>query len=281
MWIQTSLTKSPWIGLLLALLGVVLPGQAYADELVTLETRPGVQLKVMVMLPPATPKGVLIAYAGGNGTLGLDTLFGQPVIGNKDYAQAFVVRNRDKFVQAGYALLLPDAPSDRKTLNYMYRLGPQQVDDAIPLIDFARQRFGMAPWLLGTSASALTVGSLGGHPDLALGGIVLISSVTAVPSDYGVYRTHPEGTASTPLGAVRVPALVVAHQDDACELSPPADSAKLMARLSAAPRKAERLITGGDNPRSGPCFALSPHGFLGVEGEVEQAIFDFIEKPGT
>lgn len=272
--------SSRWVAVVLGAF-LALSRVASANELVTLDTRPGVQMKVLVLLPDVKPKGVLIAYAGGDGTLGLTTRLGAPSIGNSDYAQGFLIRNREAFVKAGYVLLLPDVHSDRDKLNYIYRLGVHQVDDASAVVDFAKDRFGVAPWLMGISASSMTVASLGASPDLSVGGIVLMASVTTMPSSYGAYRTHPEGTASTKLSAVKVPALVLAHRDDACELSPPAGSAKLMERLTGAPRKAERTFSGGSSPRSGPCFALSPHGFLGIEGEVERAVIDFIEKPGS
>lgn len=266
-----------WIGFALVLLPLSLPVRA--DELVTLEPRPGVQLQVLVATPDAEPKGVLVIYAGGVGTLALGSRLGQPFIGK--YQQVFLVRNRERFVQAGYAVLLPDVPSDRDRLNYLYRLGPLQVDDAVAVLDFARQRFGKVPWVLGTSASSMTVASLGATPDLGIAGVVLSSSVTAVPANAGAYASHPEGTASVRLDAVRVPVLVLAHQDDACELSPATDSAKIMERLTASPRKLARIFTGGSAPQSQACFPLSPHGFFGIEGEVEQAILDFIERPGS
>lgn len=252
--------------------------ETLADELWTLPTRPGVELKVLVLEPEAPPKGVLIAYVGGEGTLGLDTLWGKPVIGNTRYEKGFLVRNRHRFVRAGYVVLLPDVPSDRKTMNYIYRLGTEQVNDALPLIDLARQRYGKAPWLLGTSASSMTVGNVASSPDAAIGGIVLSASVTTMPASYGAYRTHPEGTASTRLQEVRVPALVLAHREDGCELSPSTDTSKLTARLSASQRKAEHLFSGGTPAQSAPCMALSPHGFYGIEEQVEQTILDFIEN---
>lgn len=269
-----------WIGLVVALL-LSWSAPVQATELIILESRPGVQLKILVLQPESKPKGVIVAYPGGEGTLGLDTQFGRPIVGNKSYAEGFLIRNRDQFVKAGYALLLPDVPSDRQKLDYLYRLGENQIDDAIAVMDYAQKRFGVAPWMIGISASSMTVASLAANPHMSLGGIVLMASVTTMPSSYGAYRTHPEGTASTRLAEIKVPALVVTHRDDACELSPPADSAKIIGRMIASPRKAERVFEGGSRPRSGPCFALSPHGFLGIEGEVEQAIFDFIEKPGS
>lgn len=95
------------------------------------------------------------------------------------------------------------------------------------------------------------------------------------------HASHPEGTASTALHAVKVPALVLAHQDDGCALSPPADSAKLMERLTNSPRKLARTFAGGSAPQPKSCFPLAPHGFFGIESEVEQAILDFIEQPNT
>ena len=274
---MTSLMR--WLGCMGLLMGF--SGALWADELLTIPTRPGVELKVLLLEPETPPKDVLIAYVGGDGTLGLSTFFGKPVIGNASYEQGFLVRNRQQFVKAGYAVLLPDVPSDRKTMNYIYRLSQQQVDDALPLIELARQRYGKDPWLLGTSASSMTVGNLASSPDAAIAGIVLTASVTTMPSSYGAYRTHPEGTASTKLQDVKVPALVLAHEQDACELSPPVDTAKLMERLTASTRKAERLFTGGFPPKSGACLALSPHGFYGIEEQVEQTIFGFIEKTGS
>jgi len=268
------------VGLIVALL-LCWSAHVRAEELITLEPRPGVQLKILVLQPESKPKGVIVAYPGGEGTLRLDTQFGRPIVGNSSYAQGFLIRNRDQFVKAGYALLLPDVPSDRQKLDYLYRLGEDQIDDAIAVVDYAQKRFGIAPWMIGISASSMTVASLAANPQMTLGGIVLMASVTAMPPSYSAYRTHPEGTASAQLAEIKVPALVITHRDDACELSPPADSAKIVGRMTGSPRKAERVFEGGSRPRSGPCFALSPHGFFGIEGEVEQAIFHFIEKPGS
>lgn len=277
MWVLIWLRRGARMAAVLATMLLLWPVQA--DELITLETRPGVQLKALLMTPEAQPKGVLIIYAGGSGTLALGSRFGQPFVGT--YKDVFLIRNRQRFVEAGYAVFLPDVPSDREQLNYLYRLSSLQVDDAQAVIDFVRKRFDQAPWILGTSASSLSVAHIASQADFDLAGIVLSASVTAVPSNARAYASHPEGTASTALHAVRVPALVLADQDDGCDLSPPADSAKLMERLVNSPRKRARTFTGGSAPQSKPCFPLAPHGFFGIESEVEQAILEFIEQQGS
>jgi hypothetical protein len=41
------------------------------------------------------------------------------------------------------------------------------------------------------------------------------------------------------------------------------------------------LFDGGDPPRSGPCQALSEHGFLGIEDRVVDAIAGWMRARGN
>lgn len=108
-------------------------------------------------------------------------------------------------------------------------------------------------------------------------GVVVTSSVTRSAKNWDIYRSHPLGVLSMELEEIKVPTLVVSHRDDQCRLTPASDSPKLVKRLSNA-RKAEVIyFEGGDPPRSGPCEALSAHGFLGIENKVVEAIADFIK----
>jgi hypothetical protein len=114
-----------------------------ASELATLEPRPGVKLKIMVLEPDTKPKGVLVLYAGGVGTLSLGSTFGKPYIGDQSYAQNFLVRVRDSFVDSGFVVALPDVPSDRQKLDYVYRLGDEQTQDIQAVVSHFRDRYGV------------------------------------------------------------------------------------------------------------------------------------------
>lgn len=248
-----------------------------ASEMVSLEVRQGVTQKLMVLEPTASPRGVIVLYAGGHGTLDLGSFFGKPVVGNTSYAQNFLVRVRDKFVDNGFVTVLPDVPGDRKTMDYRYRLGSEQITDAKALLSYLRNRYAAAPiWLTGTSASSLSVAHIASQLPDAIDGVILTASVTRVPSNYGVYANFPQGTASANLHAVKVPVLVLSNSEDACYLSPPADSETIRSRLSNAVRVEVKYLSGGDPPRSDPCNALSRHGFLGVEADAVDSMLQFM-----
>jgi hypothetical protein len=70
-----------------------------------------------------------------------------------------------------------------------------------------------------------------------------------------------------PLGKLRIPVLVVHHEQDGCSLCSFGDIPALMDRLSRAPKKQLLSFKGGEN-RGDPCEALAYHGFNGLEREV-------------
>ncbi len=100
------------------------------------------------------------------------------------------------------------------------------------------------------------------HGEIA--GAVFTSSLTRP----GAQAEMSDTVFGAPLAAINVPALVVAHQDDGCRLTPPADAEQIRAALSASPRREVMRFSGGAPPRSQPCEALSQHGYLGIEADV-------------
>lgn len=248
-----------------------------SNELAKVEVRPGVSMKVMILEPDTKPKGVFVLYAGGQGTLELGSFFGKPTIGNTSYANNFLVRVREKFVDHGYVAALLDVPSDRMKLDYRYRLGDEQVIDAKSIVAYLSKRYESPIWLVGTSASSMSVAHAASNLADQISGIVLTASVTRVPSNYAVYSRFPDGTASTNLSALRIPVLIISNTDDGCNLSPSADSEIIKSKLADSPRVEVKLFSGGDTPRSEPCDALSRHGFLGIENAVVASILEFVD----
>jgi hypothetical protein len=68
------------------------------------------------------------------------------------------------------------------------------------------------------------------------------------------------------------------HVNDACKVSPPGNADVIARHMTGSPRVAVQMISGGDEPRSPPCEALSYHGYLGVEDKAVAAIAAFILK---
>lgn len=70
-----------------------------------------------------------------------------------------------------------------------------------------------------------------------------------------------------PLGKLRIPVLVVHHEQDGCRHCAFSDVPGLMEKLSGAPRKQLLSFRGGEN-RGDPCEAFAYHGFNALEREV-------------
>jgi hypothetical protein len=69
------------------------------------------------------------------------------------------------------------------------------------------------------------------------------------------------------LSKLRIPVLVVHHEQDNCPLCPFGDTVTLMEKLSDAPRKQLLSFRGGEN-RGDPCEVWAYHGFNGIEADV-------------
>ena len=262
-----------------ALLGGLLVGPALAQlrtEVVTVDVRPGVTLKYLEIRGSEAPKATAILFAGGSGVLDL-----QPSgkIGT-DLSLNFLIRSRELFARQGLAVAALDVASDRRGgLNGDIRLSAQHAQDVARVIGVLKKRIAAPVWLVGTSSGTLSAAGVAARlaqseprPD----GVVLTSTQSTL-----VQGLCGRTVYFAQLDAIRVPVLAVAHRNDGCPCSPgsAAAGAKLMAALSRAPAKEHRMFTGGDPPRSkGPCLALAPHGFFGIEGEVVTAIAAWIGK---
>jgi hypothetical protein len=70
-----------------------------------------------------------------------------------------------------------------------------------------------------------------------------------------------------PLGKIRVPVLVVHHEEDGCSHCAFSEVPALMTKLKNAPRSHVLSFKGGSN-KGDPCEAFAYHGFNGIESEV-------------
>jgi hypothetical protein len=220
------------------------------------------------------PKATAILFAGGNGVLDL-----QPSgkIGT-DLSLNFLIRSRELFARAGLAVAALDVASDRRSgLNGDIRLSAQHAQDVGRVIAVAKKRIAAPVWLVGTSAG--TISAVGAAARLAQSevradGVVLTSTLSTL-----VRGLCGRTVYFAQLSAIRVPVIAISHRDDGCPCSPGSAEAgaKLMAAVSRAPAKEHRIFTGGDPPLSkSPCLARTPHGFLGIEGEIVRAISAWI-----
>ena len=227
---------------------------AGAEEIVELPVRAGVvQPYLLSFDPDRKHETVAVLFAGGDGYIGLRE-YGVRIGTN------FLVRSRGLFLKNGIATAIVDSPSDQRGMTDGFRSSKEHVDDIAAIVDDVRKRLPRVKvFLVGTSRGTVSAGYAGAALSDRIDGVVLTASL------FNASRGGA-GLSDFDFGTVRVPMLLVHHRLDGCTFTP----------YSAAARLAERFplvsVNGGDPPRSGPCDALSYHGFLGREQVVVEAI---------
>ena len=244
---------------------------ALAEELVSLPSdRSDVTLKLLV-LPAEKPVASVVLFAGGHGALRLEGSAKEPSIG---WGKGnFLVRTREDFARAGLLVAVVDAPSDRSGSMGMlggFRASADHARDVEQVVAYLKQRANVPVWLVGTSRGTESAANAAIRAS-GVAGLVLTSTLSR-PNKQGVE------VLAMKLEDIRVPTLIVAHQDDDCEHTPPADAERIAKRLANAPRVEVKMLRGGKPPKSTPCEAYAAHGFFGIEQEAVDTIVQFIKS---
>jgi hypothetical protein len=249
------------------LIGVsVSPGSSdVAQRVVDVPTRPGVTQRFVLLTSPQ-PKATVVLFAGGHGGLQI-TDDGQFRWG----AGNFLVRSRQLFADQTLAVAIVDAPSDRQNHPFLsgFRQTREHAADIKAVIAWLREHVQVPVWLIGTSrgtqSAAFLATQLTGRdgPD----GLVLTSTIL----------TDNRGRAvpAMDLDKLRIPVLVVHHEQDGCSLCLFRDLPPLMRKLDAVPKKELITFTRGES-RGDPCEAFAYHGYNGIEREVVARIAGWI-----
>ena len=232
------------------------------SKVVDIPTRPGVTQR-FVYIAPASPKGSVILMAGGHG--GLQIFPGGSFRWGGDN---FLVRTRQYFANAGFAVAVIDAPSDRLSAPFLtgFRQTPEHAADVKAVIAWLRLQVPGPVWLAGTSRGTQSAAYIATELNPAQGGpdgVVLTSSIMTGQ----IGRAVP----SLPLEQIIVPVLVVHHEQDGCRLCSISAMPSLMNKLDKNPKAELMTFTGGQNAGD-PCEAMAYHGFNGQEAEVVDKI---------
>lgn len=173
------------------------------------------------------------------------------------------MRTRQLFVEQGLLVAVVDAPSDRQSPPYLsgFRQRPEHAADIKTVIAWVREQAKVPVWLVGTSRGTQSAAFVATELNGPEGPDGLVLSSTILSDDKG--RPVPV----MPLGKLRIPVLVVHHEQDGCSHCSFNDVPSLMEKLSSVPRKQLLSFKGGEN-RGDPCEAFAYHGFNGLEREV-------------
>lgn len=249
-------------------LSINLKDTQHPSSLVTLPTRPGVELTTLV-IRPYEPIGNVILFAGGHGNLWLDAPEQTLDIGwGKNN---FLVRSADIFASLGFTVVVIDTPSDHVYMFDGFRNSAEHVKDLEAVIAYMRQQNDNPVWLVGTSRGTESAAFVALYSREKIDGLVLTSSMT-------IFNYRGRTVTSLPLRKITVPTLIVAHKHDGCYWTPPRGAEWIKQKMSNARHVELRYFEGGLTPQAGPCRGLSEHGFYGIENEVVGSIAKFINE---
>jgi pimeloyl-ACP methyl ester carboxylesterase len=235
---------------------------APGERVIDIPLPSGGDQRALLAMPPR-PKAAIVMLPGGAGDLGL-TRGGDILQGEN-----FVVRTRALWVARGFAVLVPDT-IDGANLRGL-RSSPQYARVVESLISFAHDRTAVPVFLLGTSQGSIAAVNGAAHaPGGTLAGLILTESVSVMGGSHEtVFDADPQG--------VRIPALVLANEDDQCEVAPPAMAPKIAAAISNSPDVKVVTVSGGLFRSSRDCGSLTPHGYYGIEDKVVTIISDWMQ----
>ena len=240
------------------------------EELVTVESRPGVA-QAFLLIKPIEAVATVVLFAGGPGRIGLSERNGQVTI-HRDIN--FLVRSRWLFADHGFVVVVMESPTDRQGKRGMlggFRNTADHVADIDATIAYLTTTIEMPVWLVGTSRGTESAAYIGIHSSRKIDGLIFTSSIV---------KSDGDGTALTDLALdqISAPVLLVAHNDDQCYLTPPSGVEPIARALVNSTDVGIRYFDGGDRPLSGPCEPLCQHGFLGIERDVVAEIARFISS---
>lgn len=233
-----------------------------ADHLVTIDTRPGVNVSYFWMERPDAP-AVLLLLTGGPGGIGYK--YGAPTSPN------FLIRSRDRFAAAGYDVAIVGKPTDHEDLDLPFRASAEHVADLKRVVEKLRADTGKPVWLVGTSRGTVSAAAAAIALGDAVAGVVLTSSITQAKGPYAVEDLD--------LARIKVPVLVMHHRKDQCSVTLPSDAGLIVEGLKNAPVKRLMLVNGGSGARGDPCEPWHWHGYVGMEQEAVDAIVAFVKDP--
>jgi hypothetical protein len=245
---------------LLAAVSAALPSKA--QEIITLQTRPGVTLSFFVAnMGGRKPEAVALLLAGGGGNINLRREQGQVRFQQGN----FLPRSRREFIRNGVLPVILDNPSDQQAGEGMsdgFRAGPAHATDMRAVAAEMKKRHpGLPVFVVGTSRSTVSAAYLGTALEAELAGAVLTSSLF-----FSDTRRRQSALAGFNWSKVKMPLLLVHHEDDGCGATPFFEAERLARRFPLV------RVSGGKPAQSGPCEPLSQHGFFGKEPETVDAI---------
>ena len=225
---------------------------ARGEQIVELQSRPGVKQPYLLLDKPGETYKVAVLYFPG---------YGQEL----DLASSGLARFKGNFFannwrksQLGIVTAIIDPPSDLEGLfTYDFRTSQRHMTDIAAIMRDLRARFpGIRIFLIGISSGTISAAFAGKQLGNQLAGVVLMSTILSL-RDFD-------------FSSIKIPVLFVHHVDDECGGTPYDNAKRLAGDLPFV------SVHGGDPPASGPCGPESAHTYFGKRRETVSAITNWM-----
>ncbi len=180
----------------------------------------------------------------------------------------YLAQNADVFDQAGIALVAMGCPTDQWALfggkcDDDYRSSPQYVSDASKVMAFLRSQYGVQEfWIFGHSSGGISSRWLALKMPDQLKGAIHSSAMNGTAGNLARTMLNFD------MGAVQIPMLHIAHEQDQCPST-------LYAPVTRYAK--DNLVTVRGGGQSGPvCGGSNRHSFEGRQRGVSRAIVQWI-----
>jgi len=207
---------------------------------------------------PAVPLANLYVMSGGFGQLGLQS---SGTGTHENFTFSPFIRIRQALLDAGYSLVMIDAPSDMTAagIPFAHRVTAAHSAELLEVIRFVQARDNLPAWMLGFSAGGPSAANVAlAAPRSQPFGLILMSPNTGV-------APHLLGMN---LEAMQRPTLLLTHASDTCDGTSPANAPTVMSRLSATEARRHVSLTGGSaGSRGGGCDTTGFHGLGGLDAQ--------------
>lgn len=235
-------------------------------EVLRIDTRPGVTVPIYAYWRPGAVASVVL-FSGGAGGYGKSEENSWPTSGN------FLIRTGKYWAGLPFNVIMVGRPSDGIDLaSGNVRTGDEHAADNLAVFKAVKAHSALPLWLVGTSMGTISAAAAAIQDREGLiAGIVLTSSILA-------YKV-PGAVPKQDLEKIRVPTLIVHHEEDACWACRPYEVKHIASGLSQAPIQKTLMIKGGSGVTGGACEAFHHHGYVGVENETIDQIAAWIIKP--
>jgi pimeloyl-ACP methyl ester carboxylesterase len=184
-------------------------------QLVQIESRPGVQTR-MIVYRPSQPLATVILFPDGNGRFDITPIFSTPQIGRTtDVPWALM----GHLLERQMAIVLMDAPPDHHSIlgvngwhgPAIFRLSRDHARDIRAAVDYLTREDPRPIWLAGIRMGAFSAVTAAIDLQEKVTGLVIADGITRCPAQKTLLALCPQGLMGLPLQKITIPTLILSH----------------------------------------------------------------------